>query len=129
MVWHWTAKALQQPSLHFTHNLTPSPSPRNSQGVKVGEWWKDRLDCRQWGAHFPHVAGIAGQSSQGAQSVVLSGGYLDDRCGAVWHSRRSGPQQRVHQAQQQAQQRGGWEVLVRVGLATDSESARAAAAL
>lgn len=44
------------------------------QGIRVGEWWKDRLDCRQWGAHFPHVAGIAGQSSVGAQSVVLSGG-------------------------------------------------------
>ncbi len=35
------------------------------QGVLVGEWWKDRLDCRQWGAHFPHVAGIAGQVSRG----------------------------------------------------------------
>ncbi|KAI7835350.1 hypothetical protein COHA_010749 [Chlorella ohadii] len=44
------------------------------QGIRVGEWWKDRLDCRQWGAHFPHVAGIAGQSNVGAQSVVLSGG-------------------------------------------------------
>lgn len=44
------------------------------QGVRVGESWKDRLDCRQWGAHFPHVAGIAGQSNVGAQSVVLSGG-------------------------------------------------------
>ena len=44
------------------------------QGVRVGEFWKDRLDCRQWGAHFPHVAGIAGQSNVGAQSVVLSGG-------------------------------------------------------
>lgn len=42
--------------------------------TQVGEWWKDRLDCRQWGAHFPHVAGIAGQSNVGAQSVVLSGG-------------------------------------------------------
>ena len=40
----------------------------------VGEHWKDRLSCRQWGAHFPHVAGIAGQSGTGAQSVVLSGG-------------------------------------------------------
>ena len=46
------------------------------QGVRVGEHWKDRLDCRQWGAHFPHVAGIAGQSGQGAQSVVLSGGCI-----------------------------------------------------
>ena len=46
------------------------------QGVRVGESWKDRLDCRQWGAHFPHVAGIAGQSGVGAQSVVLSGGWV-----------------------------------------------------
>ena len=48
--------------------------PTRFQGVRVGESWKDRLDCRQWGAHFPHVAGIAGQSTVGAQSVVLSGG-------------------------------------------------------
>lgn len=50
------------------------PACYPSQGIRVGEWWKDRLDCRQWGAHFPHVAGIAGQSNVGAQSVVLSGG-------------------------------------------------------
>lgn len=50
----------------------------------VGDWWKDRLDCRQWGAHFPHVAGIAGQSTAGAQSVVLSGGYEDDRDEGEW---------------------------------------------
>ncbi len=51
-----------------------SLSGADPQGVRVGEFWKDRLDCRQWGAHFTHVAGIAGQSGQGAQSVVLSGG-------------------------------------------------------
>ena len=61
-----------------SHSTAPA-SAHNSllwalQGVRVGEHWKDRLDCRQWGAHFPHVAGIAGQSGQGAQSVVLSGG-------------------------------------------------------
>lgn len=50
----------------------------------MGEWWKDRLDCRQWGAHFPHVAGIAGQSGVGAQSVVLSGGYEDDKDEGEW---------------------------------------------
>ncbi len=49
---------------------------RPSQGVQVGEFWRDRLHCRQWGAHFPHVAGIAGQSGRGAQSVVLSGGCV-----------------------------------------------------
>lgn len=56
----------------------------SAQGVRVGMFWKDRLDCRQWGAHFPHVAGIAGQSNAGAQSVVLSGGYEDDRDEGEW---------------------------------------------
>lgn len=55
------------------------------------------MDCRQFGAHFPHVAGIAGQSSRGqyfgveevilflgAQSVVLSGGYEDDLDNGEW---------------------------------------------
>jgi len=58
--------------------------PSRLQGVLVGEWWKDRLDCRQWGAHFPHVAGIAGQSGVGSQSVVLSGGYEDDKDEGEW---------------------------------------------
>ncbi|KAJ1388572.1 Zinc finger, RING-type [Sesbania bispinosa] len=38
----------------------------------------NRLECRQWGAHFLPIGGIAGQSNRGAQSVVLSGGYVDD---------------------------------------------------
>lgn len=64
--------AHQSLALPLSPTLPPTQTP--SQGIKVGEWWKDRLDCRQWGAHFPHVAGIAGQSNAGAQSVVLSGG-------------------------------------------------------
>jgi E3 ubiquitin-protein ligase UHRF1 len=51
---------------------------------RVGAGWNDRLHCRQWGAHFPHVAGIAGQSGVGAQSVVLSGGYEDDMDEGEW---------------------------------------------
>ncbi|KAF5179388.1 E3 ubiquitin-protein ligase orthrus [Thalictrum thalictroides] len=44
------------------------------------------MECRQWGVHLPHVAGIAGQYKYGAagqseygatQSVALSGGYED----------------------------------------------------
>lgn len=58
----------------FTAVLALPSCLLSTQGIRVGEWWKDRLDCRQWGAHFPHVAGIAGQSNVGAQSVVLSGG-------------------------------------------------------
>lgn len=35
--------------------------PLRNKGVSVGEQWEDRMECRQWGAHFPHVAGIAGR--------------------------------------------------------------------
>jgi len=58
--------------------------PVRNQGLLVGESWEDRLECRQWGAHFPHVAGIAGQSTYGAQSVALSGGYKDDEDHGEW---------------------------------------------
>lgn len=50
----------------------PEPPHSGERGIEVGDTWADRLDCRQYGAHFPHVAGIAGQSHCGAQSVVLS---------------------------------------------------------
>ena len=58
--------------------------PVRGQGVLVGETWEDRMECRQWGAHLPHVAGIAGQSDYGAQSVALSGGYEDDEDHGEW---------------------------------------------
>lgn len=58
--------------------------PKRNRGVLVGDTWEDRMECRQWGAHLPHVAGIAGQSSYGAQSVALSGGYIDDEDHGEW---------------------------------------------
>ncbi|XP_075496447.1 E3 ubiquitin-protein ligase ORTHRUS 2-like [Primulina tabacum] len=62
--------------------ITAENDPGRNLGVMVGETWEDRMECRQWGAHFPHVAGISGQSDHGAQSVALSGGYEDDEdCG------------------------------------------------
>ena len=36
------------------------------------------LQVSEEGVHRPHVAGIAGKASEGAQSIVLSGGYEDD---------------------------------------------------
>ncbi|KAK1259641.1 E3 ubiquitin-protein ligase ORTHRUS 2 [Acorus gramineus] len=68
---------------HFGPILAENDPVRN-QGVLVGESWEDRLECRQWGAHLPHVAGIAGQSEYGAQSVSLSGGYEDDEDHGEW---------------------------------------------
>ncbi|XP_057517698.1 E3 ubiquitin-protein ligase ORTHRUS 2-like [Amaranthus tricolor] len=64
--------------------ITAEYDPIRNMGVLVGDCWEDRLACRQWGAHFPHVSGIAGQSTFGAQSVVLSGGYDDDEDHGEW---------------------------------------------
>eukprot|EP00899_Mesostigma_viride_P009318 jgi/Mesvir1/18388/Mv14270-RA.3 len=64
--------------------IGPEADPERGLGVLVGESWEDRLECRQWGAHRPHVAGIAGQSDVGAQSVALSGGYEDDEDNGDW---------------------------------------------
>ncbi|KAK9668985.1 hypothetical protein RND81_13G100800 [Saponaria officinalis] len=64
--------------------ITAEYDPVRKTGLLVGDSWTDRLACRQWGAHFPHVSGIAGQSKHGAQSVVLSGGYEDDEDHGEW---------------------------------------------
>ncbi|XWS51515.1 hypothetical protein CRYUN_Cryun12cG0182400 [Craigia yunnanensis] len=58
--------------------------PERNRGVLVGDIWEDRLECRQWGAHFPPIKGIAGQQDHGAQSVILSGGYKDDEDHGEW---------------------------------------------
>eukprot|EP01018_Ginkgo_biloba_P017439 Gb_06456 [translate_table: standard] len=71
------------PPDHFGPILAENDPERN-QGVLVGEFWEDRMECRQWGVHLPHVAGIAGQSDYGAQSVALSGGYEDDEDHGEW---------------------------------------------
>ena len=48
------------------------------RGLEVGDAWASRLDCRQYGAHLPHVSAVAGQVDRGAQSIVLSGKFGDD---------------------------------------------------
>lgn len=58
--------------------------PERNQGVLVGETWDLRMDCRQWGVHYPPVAGIGGRAHYGAQSVVISGGYEDDEDCGEW---------------------------------------------
>ncbi|KMZ66058.1 E3 ubiquitin-protein ligase ORTHRUS 1 [Zostera marina] len=68
----------------FFGPITSKYDPKRNIGVRVGESYEDRMECRQWGVHFPHVAGIAGQSNYGAQSVALSGGYQDDEDHGEW---------------------------------------------
>ncbi|CAA3025756.1 E3 ubiquitin- ligase ORTHRUS 2-like [Olea europaea subsp. europaea] len=71
------------PKDHFGP-ITAENDPERNQGVVVGEGWAMRMDCRQWGVHYPPVAGIGGKASYGAQSVVISGGYEDDEDHGEW---------------------------------------------
>ncbi|XP_065904342.1 E3 ubiquitin-protein ligase UHRF1-like [Dysidea avara] len=48
-------------------------------GVPVGTLWKFRVQVSESGVHRPHVAGIHGRENEGAYSIVLSGGYEDDK--------------------------------------------------
>ncbi|KAG8802885.1 hypothetical protein FRC17_006324 [Serendipita sp. 399] len=47
-------------------------------GVPVGTCWEFRTECSKDAVHAPVVAGIAGNTVDGAYSVALSGGYDDD---------------------------------------------------
>ncbi|KAJ1388574.1 hypothetical protein SESBI_38990 [Sesbania bispinosa] len=71
------------PTDHFGP-IPPENDPLHNKGLVVGESWPDRLECRQWGAHFLPIGGIVGQSNRAAQSVVLSGGYVDDEDHGEW---------------------------------------------
>ena len=71
-------------ALDYFGPILPEHDPRWKTGVRVGEIWDDRLECRQWGAHLPHIAGIAGQRRFGAQSVTLFRVYGDDEDHGDW---------------------------------------------
>ncbi|CAJ0834382.1 1155_t:CDS:2 [Entrophospora sp. SA101] len=48
-------------------------------GIPVGSSWKYRVSCSESGVHRPPVAGIAGKAIVGAVSIVLGGGYPEDK--------------------------------------------------
>ena len=48
------------------------------EGVEVGATLESRRALHDAGIHRPLQAGIAGSASTGAESIVLSGGYVDD---------------------------------------------------
>lgn len=47
-------------------------------GYPEGSWFESRAALAEAGLHRPLVAGISGTESEGADSIVLSGGYEDD---------------------------------------------------
>ncbi|MEW9799349.1 YDG/SRA domain-containing protein [Alteromonas sp. CYL-A6] len=48
------------------------------KGVEPGEWFANRKELAKAGVHSPLQAGISGSQNEGADSIVLSGGYEDD---------------------------------------------------
>lgn len=47
-------------------------------GLPVGTTWPTRLEASRAGVHRPTVPGISGTGAEGADSIVVSGGYEDD---------------------------------------------------
>src|SRR5829696_2889895 len=56
----------------------PGPVFGHIPGYPVGSWFENRAELADAGVHRHRQAGISGSSSQGADSIVLSGGYEDD---------------------------------------------------
>ena len=48
------------------------------EGVRAGGWFASREALRLAGVHAPPQAGISGTKADGADSIVVSGGYVDD---------------------------------------------------
>ena len=48
------------------------------EGVGVGDTFDTRAELRRAGLHRPLINGISGSGEAGAESIVLSGGYVDD---------------------------------------------------
>ncbi len=48
-------------------------------GIAVGDHFTNRIELSLAGIHRPRQAGISGSQNEGADSIVVSGGYADDR--------------------------------------------------
>ncbi|HEY8588729.1 MAG TPA: YDG/SRA domain-containing protein [Naasia sp.] len=53
-------------------------------GVHVGQLFIDRAEVREARVHMPLQSGISGTASEGADSIVVSGGYIDDEDHGDW---------------------------------------------
>jgi putative restriction endonuclease len=47
-------------------------------GYPVGSTWENRSELSKSGVHAPPMAGISGTGAEGADSIVVNGGYEDD---------------------------------------------------
>lgn len=53
-------------------------------GVSIGDWFASREAVRLAGLHRHGMGGISGKYSDGADAIVISGGYKDDRDEGDW---------------------------------------------
>jgi putative restriction endonuclease len=58
--------------------IMPSRHFGDIPGIPKGATFADRHDLAKAGVHRPPQAGISGSGLEGADSIVLSGGYEDD---------------------------------------------------
>jgi putative restriction endonuclease len=56
----------------------PGPVFGHIPGYPVGSRFESRAELSEAGVHRHRQAGISGSASEGAGSIVLSGGYEDD---------------------------------------------------
>ena len=60
-------------------------------GYPVGSTFNDRVDLARSGVHPPRMKGVSGSQNEGADSIVVSGGYEDDYdLGAVIYTGEGG---------------------------------------
>lgn len=59
--------------------LVPGPVFGHISGYPVGSRFESRAELSEAGVHRHRQAGISGSASEGADSIVLSGGYEDDQ--------------------------------------------------
>lgn len=48
------------------------------EGLRIGDTFRNRLELSKSGVHKPTQAGISGSQKEGADSIIVSGGYEDD---------------------------------------------------
>ena len=48
------------------------------EGISIGSSWSTRIEVAKSGVHKPTMNGISGTEKEGADSIVVSGGYEDD---------------------------------------------------
>ena len=69
----WRMSASLAPEVNMARYFGTPP------GITIGQVFVDRAELHELGVHMPTQAGISGSKAEGADSVVVSGGYPEDQ--------------------------------------------------